>query len=500
MSILSECLDYFVKKKGQSIAELAKKCRIDRSTMYQYIHGKRSLQNQELLETILVELRLTPEERGKVIQAYEVTQIGEEKYYRRKKVKELFDSLLTIEESNIWRNSLETAALENKPEAEKSRQTENHQEFPSTCIKSRMLTGEVEVQKGISTILRNAIAKKKSINLFLQPDCHVFLYVINVIYESAKNSQVKHIICLNTNAGPMEWDTLEMMKRIMRCGIAIEDYSPFYYYGVPSEHYGMMNPLPYFLLTEGCAVQIDVEGKNAIVHIDPEICQYFCGMFENMLQLCYSLMKSKVGLYNRLNWGMRQTKRYPSGKTIEVSSGLCSLQFWNRELIKTYLNPSIPGYKDLLEELVRYTAKLYEIKKEGQVFILMNVLYVREFIQTGILKEYPAIFTVSPLSKKDRKYILEQIFRAMDEGWYHVCFLEEKVFPLNYRWEMVVYQDGKLYMQYCINNQFRIFSFDIPEVTDAIYDYLQSLSVGKTVMDEKASRELMGKWMEEYLE
>ena len=99
MSILSECLDYFVKKKEQNIAELAKKCRVDRSTMYQYIRGKRPLQNQELLETILAELRLTPEERSKAMQAFEVTHVGEEKYYRRKKVKELFASLLTLEES-----------------------------------------------------------------------------------------------------------------------------------------------------------------------------------------------------------------------------------------------------------------------------------------------------------------------------------------------------------------------------------------------------------------
>lgn len=500
MSILSECLDYYVKKKGQSIAELAKKCRIDRSTMYQYIHGKRSLQNQGLLENILVELRLTPEERVKAMRAYEVTQIGEEKYYRRKKVKELFDSLLTVEESKIWINSMENPALRSMTEAEEHTQTDKDQEFPSTCIKSRMVHGEVEVQRKISAILRNAVAKGKSIHLFLQPDCLVFLYVINEIYVHTKNSQVKHIVCLNTNAGPMEWDTLEIMKRIMRCGIAIKDYSPFYYYGIPSEHYGMMNPLPYFILTEGCAVQIDVEGKNALVHIDPEICQYFRGMFEKMLQLCYPLMKSEVGLDNRLSWGMRHARQYHSGKTIEVSSGLCSLQFWNRELIKTYLNPSIPGYEDLLEGMVRYTATLYEVKKEGQVLIFMNTLYVREFIQTGVLKEYPAVFTVSPLCREDRKYLLEQIFQAMDEGWYHVCLLEESVFPINYRWEMVVHQDGKLYTQYCVDNQFRIFAFEIPEITDAVYDYLQSLSTGKAVMDEEASRALMVRWMEEYLE
>lgn len=497
MSILSECLEFFVKEKGQSIAELAKKCRIDRSTMHQYIHGKRSLQNRELLENILVELRLTPEERAKALRAYEVTQIGEEKYYRRWKVKELFDSLLTLEESSIWKPSLEGAhsCFPNKRE-----KIENSQEFLSACSGSRMLSGEVEVQKGVTCILKDAAQKGKQVNLFLQPDSCVFLYCMNVMCEHTKNSQIRHIICMNANPVPMKWDTLEMMKRIMRSGIALKGYSPYYYYGIPSEHYGMMNLFPYFILTEDFAVQMDVEGKNAVVHRDPEICHYIQLVFERMLQLCYSLMKNKVGLDNRLAWGMDYTKEYHTGKTIEVSSGLCSLQFWNREFIRTYLNPSIPGYEDLLEGLVSYTAKLYEMKKRGQVLVLMNAHYVQEFIQTGVFKEYPAVFTAAAVSKKDRRYLLERIFQAMDEGWYHVCFLEESVFPLDYRWEAVVNQDGKFYMQYCINDQFRIFEFEIPEVSDAVYDYLQSLSTGKAVIDEDNAKEWMRRWMKEYLE
>lgn len=489
MSILSECLDYFVKKKGQNIAELAKKCRIDRSTMYQYIRGKRSLQNQELFENILAELRLTPEERLKAIQAFEVTQIGEEKYYQREKVKELFDSLLTLEESRSYRTFLKGAG-----------EFSLDGELFSDGWGSRMLCGEVEVQKGINRILQNAIGKGEDISLFLQPACTVFLYTINAIYTLAGRSTIRHIICLNSNSAPGEWDALEMVKTVMRCGVALGAYCPFYYYGIPTEHYGMMNLLPYFIIAGGFAVQIAVDGKTAIVHRDPEIYPFFQETFERMMQLCYPLMKSKTGLDKRLSWGMDYTKDYNFRKTIEVSSGLCSLQFWKRELIQKYLNPAIPGYTDLLEGMACYTAELYEVKKKGDIFILMNARYVLDFIQTGVFKEYPTIFFVSPLDKKDRKYLLEQIFRAMEEGWYHVCFLDEKVFPLDYRWETVAHQDGKLYMQYCINDQFRIFEFEIPEVSDAIFDYFQNLSMGKSAMGEEESRELLRRWMKEYLD
>lgn len=503
MSILSECLDYFVKKKEQNIAELAKKCRVDRSTMYQYIRGKRPLQNQELLETILAELRLTPEERSKAMQAFEVTQVGEEKYYRRKKVKELFASLLTLEESGARKLIEERDEKALKSSAVSvARTKENQMEsiFGAKSEEIRMLNGEVEVQKGIHAILRSALEEGGPVNLFLQPGTMIFLYTINAIYECASASPIRHILCLNTNSAPMEYDTLDVVKSIMRCGVAIKEYSPYYYYGNTSEHYGMMNILPYFIVTDDCAVQIAVDGKIAIVHRKEQIHQYFKDSFSRMLQLCYPLMKSKVGLDRRLTWGMDYASAYHYERTIEVSSGLCSLQFWNRDLIETYLNPLIPGYKDLLEGLVRYTALLYEVKKKDQIVILMNSRYVLEFIQTGVFREYPEVFFVSPLEKKDRKYLLEQIFQAIEEGWYHIRLLEENEFPLDYRWETVSHQNGRLYMQYCIHDQFRIFELEIPEVTDAVYDYLQNLSESRTVMGEEASEELMRRWLKEYLE
>ena len=216
MSILSECLDYFVKKKEQNIAELAKKCRVDRSTMYQYIRGKRPLQNQELLETILAELRLTPEERSKAMQAFEVTHVGEEKYYRRKKVKELFASLLTLEESGarkfIEKRDEKASALS----VGRTKENQIESIFCSQSEEIRMLYGEVEVQKGIHTILRSALEEGGPVNLFLQPGTMLFLYTINAIYECASASPIRHILCLNTNSAPMEYDTLDIVKSIMR--------------------------------------------------------------------------------------------------------------------------------------------------------------------------------------------------------------------------------------------------------------------------------------------
>ncbi len=101
MSVLSETLTYFVNQRDRNIPELAIRCKIDRATLYQYLKGKRSFRNIAQLERIISELHLTPDERMKVMEAYEIEQIGLLNYNRRRKVKEILRSLLTVDEEGI---------------------------------------------------------------------------------------------------------------------------------------------------------------------------------------------------------------------------------------------------------------------------------------------------------------------------------------------------------------------------------------------------------------
>ena len=76
MSVLSKKLSYFVEQRKQSIVELAKRSGIERSTLYQYLKGKRPMQNRGHLDTIMSWLHLTPDERAEILEAYEIDQVG----------------------------------------------------------------------------------------------------------------------------------------------------------------------------------------------------------------------------------------------------------------------------------------------------------------------------------------------------------------------------------------------------------------------------------------
>lgn len=77
------------------MSDLSRRCKIERSTLYQYINGKRPLQNLDHLKNIMLELHLSPDEKVDILEAYQIGKIGIEKYKRREKVKKIISSLIT---------------------------------------------------------------------------------------------------------------------------------------------------------------------------------------------------------------------------------------------------------------------------------------------------------------------------------------------------------------------------------------------------------------------
>ena len=175
--------------------------------------------------------------------------------------------------------------------------------------------------------------------------------------------------------------------------------SPRYYYGKAMEHYGVMNVMPYLIVTPHCAIQIASDRKAAIFHEDREVVAYLGEAFDKMYQQSRPLMTSMDGFGGRqAQWAMEYVKSADFSHTIEMCSGLCSIQFWDEGLIRKYMNPQAPGYASMIEEYIAYTAALYQAKKQGQVTVLMNGAFVEAFLQTGVFREYPAVFFAKPVS------------------------------------------------------------------------------------------------------
>lgn len=482
MSVLSEKLKYFIDQKGLSIAELAKSSGIERSTLYQYIKDRRPLQNRAQLEAVMSELHLTPDERAEVLEAYEITRIGVKNYNRRRKVREIMESLLTIEEG--------------KPETVKAGQKKSSMEVQSQGL----IRGELEVNRIVHQVIQETAERGGELKLLVQPDYDLVMESLMLVKGGLENTRVIHLICLEPDSGQDGCSNLESIRRVLRYGIGIRSYEPRYYYGRAKEHYGSMSVLPYLIAADQCAIQISSDRKAAVLHNEPRIVEYLNGVFDRMCQQSRLLMVSIDGFGGeQARWGTEYIRTVNFSNTYEMCSGLCSVQFWDERLIRKYMNRNLPGYETMAEEYIAYTAGLYQAKRQGHVTVLMNKSFVEEFIRTGIFREYPAVFFAEPVSPADRRELIERILKAAEEGWYHIRMVPMEDFLLSYHWEIVIHQGSSMLFQYAFENQFRIFQIEEKDILDAVFDFMENMAAGSNVLDEVQSAELIRKWEKQYL-
>ena len=91
MSVFSDLLSEYITMKDVGVYPLSQFCGLDRSFMYKIINGKRNPSGEDVVRKMAQFMQLTPREKTDFMDAFYITQMGEEVYYRRKSVGELME-------------------------------------------------------------------------------------------------------------------------------------------------------------------------------------------------------------------------------------------------------------------------------------------------------------------------------------------------------------------------------------------------------------------------
>lgn len=182
MSIFSEQLKEFISQKQMTVYSLAQKCDMDRSNVYKMVQGRRKPSGQGQVEHMAEALALTPYERGKLLEAYHITSLGEDLYYERKAIIRFIESLRQDE-------SGETIVPQIKRGS-----------FPAG--EDRALQGENNVNSCLLCMVEREMEKEKpEIRMICQPE-YDFLYKLLSIYGRGKKSaEISHIMCMEVYKG-----------------------------------------------------------------------------------------------------------------------------------------------------------------------------------------------------------------------------------------------------------------------------------------------------------
>lgn len=481
MKTLSELLQEHLGNQNLTPAALAKSCSIDRSTMFQYLHGKRPLKNPDHLNVIMDRLSLSIAERQDLLKAYQIELIGYELYSRREKMDQFIRSLPTLNERpNIFIKEMN----ENIP--------------ADISFQAGMAANHLEVSQAVFSLLCAAHRDNSSVRILMQPKASSLLNLLLHPAFAHSSMKVTHITCLDNHGKERSSQNIDKFSVLLRYFPMLDNYLPLYFYGNTEECFGFSNLFPYAVLTSHGVLQISENEEQAILHTDPDIIRAFHKAFDLIAKNCQQLGDAHMGLEREINWYSSFISKESFQDTYELCTGLCSIQFWDRPFIEAYLNPMIPNARELADYLLVFCQNLYQIKKAADTTVLMSPANVLEFIQTGRMKEYPDVFFSKPLEKKDRLHLLKQILKACEEGWYHICFIGEAGFPLEYRWEICANRESTM-IQYFHLEQFQTFLLSEHEFVEGIYDYLVALSQSEHAMSEEDSLALLKSWINQYL-
>ena len=179
MSDFSQLLSCHIHSKDIKTYALAQYCGLDRSNMYKIINGKRKPSSRELVLKICKFMQLSHAEQKEMEQAYEITLIGHDTYYRRKAVIDFFNNFRLSKLNLPVLSELNTEILFEKG--------------------SVTLNTMAEVNRSLLYII--SLEAKKSngtIDLLVQPDCDFLMNILAAENYDCSQTTIRHIIFIIT--------------------------------------------------------------------------------------------------------------------------------------------------------------------------------------------------------------------------------------------------------------------------------------------------------------
>ncbi len=251
MSEFSNTLSQFIHEKNIKVYSLIKYCNFDRSTMYKIINGKRNPPTKETIDKMAEFMHLTPTEYIRFVEAYEITKIGADNYYRRKNAQNF---LMNFPDnfSICPGNHIPFGAVE-----------KTFSEFPSCAALSTQLE--------LNYVMRNVLSEEShdeqgKIALFLQPD-YEFLFNLLSSLNLGCSLEIRQILCLSnveTLTNDHELYNLKYFKNIFPLYLRNLDYQAYYFYDSIHSHFFNLNAFPYFIVTSRYAIACSSDYQQGI--------------------------------------------------------------------------------------------------------------------------------------------------------------------------------------------------------------------------------------------
>lgn len=455
MSAFSERLTICVEKSGVSKNALIDTCKVNRSTFFQCLNGKR-LPTDEQFESMIHALQLAPGEEQQLRKFYHIAQIGEDIYQSRECARKCLETLSALSGDLMPRI---------------------HQfKGESMLTAARVpLQGENQVFQELCNLVQaEMFLDQPQIDLFLPQENDPFFEYMKVLYHGSekKNVRLRQLIQFSKRKEEKAKDSLTFFSSILFFLVSnCTGYEAYYYYNEADFADAVGVLYPYCVITSTGVLLLNERMDRGLFSSAPEILTACRSQFEEAkgkakqfyatFQGCEELSKFCVD-----SWDVGY-ERYC------YFAAPCFGSYFTDEIVAKYWPTGV-------EETF---TRCFGAVNKGKAFTsFCTERGLMDFAQTGLMGEYP-IGMIQPLEPEDRVLLLEEIlYRPLKNT--RLYLLDEKRMAVSDEFVFSMDKGRRIFAYRKALPRLRMYFFTEQNLLDAFLDYFESLTEGSFVLPQ----------------
>ena len=378
MSKFSDQLSQAIKLSGKSKNQIIEESKINRSSFFQFLNGKR-MPTKEHLAAILAALQLTPGEEEQLRKLYEIAEIGENIYESRVGCAECLDDLALLTGQN--RRPIH--------------------EFVGEAVYSvsrAPILGENRVYQELCHLAQAEMLKPEpKIDLFLPRQPNDFLKYLKSFFQNKSNKKIRmrQIIQFSLNQEEKTKDILSFFNSLLfLMAVSGDSYEAYYYYSDSNLTDTIGDP--YCVMTSSGVMLVTARMDRALFSATDSILVACHAQFQEAISRAKPFIENIGGTeQTTVEHGVWDFWR--SGYQYFIAP--CFGGYLPDEVLRMYQTPTLAS---LMERYVSH------MRKEHRYVSFCTREGLLDFARTGILPEYSDQI-VPVVAPKARALILKEM-------------------------------------------------------------------------------------------
>ena len=380
MSKFSDQLSQAIKLSGKSKNQIIEESKINRSSFFQFLNGKR-MPTKEHLAAILAALQLTPGEEEQLRKLYEIAEIGENIYESRVGCAECLDDLALLTGQN--RRPIH--------------------EFVGEAVYSvsrAPILGENRVYQELCHLAQAEMLKPEpKIDLFLPRQPNEFLKYLKSFFQNKSNKKIRmrQIIQFSLNQEEKTKDILNFFNSLLfLMAVSGDSYEAYYYYSDSNLTDTIGALYPYCVMTSSGVMLVTARMDRALFSATDSILVACHAQFREAISRAKPFIENIGGTeQTTVEHGVWDFWR--SGYQYFIAP--CFGGYLPDEVLRMYQTPTLAP---LMERYVSH------MRKEHRYVSFCTREGLLDFARTGILPEYSDQI-VPVVAPKARALILKEM-------------------------------------------------------------------------------------------